>query len=204
MITIYKNAYHVGWDTTGVGLVRSGSSGGGISETDLSNYYTKEQLNLSGLSSVHFDNITEAYHNNLLGLEGGSIADNSSGESSGEAGEYYHLSLYDYSRLTMLNFSMSLSEDVDNIVTLVNDQSSPGNSKYYGTNVEGTKGWFGLPEGGSSGGGGETLWEIDSNGYLTPIDSGSTVLIESAIIGYSDESRWGNIYILLLLWYRCI
>ena len=37
----------------------------------------------------------------------------------------------------------------DRTLSLVNDVVAPGNSKYYGTNSIGTRGWFDLPAGGS-------------------------------------------------------
>ena len=96
--TIYKTSQYVRWDATGNVITSSKNLGGSAgTATDLSNYYTKIDLQTSGDAEVHFDNITNAYHNHLLGLEGGSVAD--SGESSGTAGEYYHLSYADYVKL---------------------------------------------------------------------------------------------------------
>jgi hypothetical protein len=60
-------------------------------------------------------------------------------------------------------FSMSLNESSAGTVTLDNDSATPGNSKYYGTDSGGTKGWFDLPEGGSGGGG------IDGSGANTRV-----------------------------------
>ena len=72
-ITIYKYSYHVDWDTVGVGIVYKTLGGGGGPGADigvdLSNYYTKAELQVSGDSSVHFDNLTDAYHNNLLNIQ---------------------------------------------------------------------------------------------------------------------------------------
>ena len=144
-ITIYKYAYHVDWDTEGVGFVRRTSGGSGVN-IDLSNYYTKTDLQISGLSQVHFDNITEAYHNNMLDIQGG--LDTSSGDSSGIDAEYYHLDASTYYDIIGIDFQMSVEKDSVNIVSLVNDEDSPGNSKYYGTDAGGTKGFFDLPEGG--------------------------------------------------------
>lgn len=148
-LIVYKTSQYKNWKA-----VSGTFTGGGSSTTDfsllLSNYYTKIELQTSGSASVHFDNITDAYHNHLLGLEGGSIGDST--ESSGTAGEYYHLDYYNYDRLMFLNFSESLVEDVNNVVTLVNDASSPGIYKYYGTDGTGVKGWYGLPDSDSSGG----------------------------------------------------
>jgi hypothetical protein len=43
-----------------------------------------------------------------------------------------------------LTFSQSVTRAV-NTVTLTNDSATPGNSKYYGTNSGGTRGYFSLP-----------------------------------------------------------
>lgn len=50
-----------------------------------------------------------------------------------------------------LTFQYSLSRSV-NTVNLFNDSASPGNSKYYGTDSVGTRGFFTLPSGGTPGG----------------------------------------------------
>lgn len=39
----------------------------------------------------------------------------------------------------------------DRVLTLVNDAAAPGNSRYYGTDAAGTKGWYVLPTGGAAG-----------------------------------------------------
>ena len=62
-------------------------------------------------------------------------------------------------------FDMSLVEDSLGVVTFDNDEDTPGNSKYYGTNSGGTKGWFDLPAGGSS------LWEDAGTDLISPIAS---------------------------------
>jgi hypothetical protein len=56
---------------------------------------------------------------------------------------------------------MSLNETAGT-VTLDNDSATPGNSKYYGTDSGGIKGWFDLPEGSSGGG-------VDGSGANTRI-----------------------------------
>lgn len=48
-----------------------------------------------------------------------------------------------------LTFAESLVNN-DGVVTLVNDEDAPGNSKYYGTNAQGMKGWYTLPGGGGA------------------------------------------------------
>lgn len=53
------------------------------------------------------------------------------------------------------------------------DVGTPGNSRYYGTNASGTKGWFALP-GGSGGSGGETL-TLDQGTSTLGITLGNTV-----------------------------
>ena len=137
--TIYKTEYHVNRNGTGTILISSGYGDGTGGTVDLSNYYTIPQLQTAGLSQVNFANITNAYHNHLLGLEGGETR---SDDSSGTAGEYYHLSGYDYYRVILMNFTDSIVEESDNIVHLDGDVSNPGLSMYYGTNIAGIKGWY--------------------------------------------------------------
>jgi hypothetical protein len=48
-----------------------------------------------------------------------------------------------------LTFSNSVV-NTSNVVTLVGDAGTPGNSQYYGTNGSGTKGWYALPAPGTS------------------------------------------------------
>jgi hypothetical protein len=93
-LTVYRTSQYVNWKSTSGTLINSGTTIINNNNVTLSNYYTKIELQTSGSASVHFDNITSAYHNHLLGLEGGSIAD--TGESSGGAGQYYHLDLASY------------------------------------------------------------------------------------------------------------
>ena len=143
MITIYKYTSHVNWNAKGTGVTIIGGSGGGFDIASyLVNYYTKVELQTSGLSQVHFDNITEAYHNNLLDIQGG--LETSSGDSSGKDAEYYHLDLSTYLDVLNISFVDSIVKDSVNAVSLVNDQDVPGNSKYYGTDGTGTKGWYDL------------------------------------------------------------
>lgn len=148
-LTVYKISSYKNWRTNSGTFMGGGSTTADFSLL-LSNYYTKTELQTSGSASVHFNNITDAYHNHLLGIEGGIEGD--SGDSSGGVGEFYHLSYYDYDRLIFLNFSMSLTEDLNHVVTLVNDETTPGIYKYYGTDGTGDKGWYGLPAADSSGG----------------------------------------------------
>jgi len=141
-ITIYKYAYHVDWDAEGVGVTKMF---GGSGYVDLTNYYTIPELQTSGSSEVHFDNITEAYHNNLLDIQGG--LDTSSGDSSGLDAEYYHLDASTYYDIIGIDFQMSIEKDSINVVTLVGDENDPGQGKYYGTSDDSaaTKGWHDLP-----------------------------------------------------------
>lgn len=147
-ITIYKYAYHVGWDTTGIAV--SGRSGGGA-PVDLSNYYTIQQLQTPDLSNVNFANIVDAYHNEMLGLQGGKVVTDSSGTPSSEGDdEFYHLDAETYSRVIIWEFLDSLIEESDGTIHLVNDEDVPGPGKYYGTADDsvGEKGWYDLPSGG--------------------------------------------------------
>lgn len=146
-IHITKYVRYVPWDDSGVGASRRGSANSLNRTVDLSQYYTKIDLQTAGLAQVHFDNITEAYHNNLLGLQGGKVITDSSGTPSSEGDdEFYHLDEETYTRVVTWEFLDSLIEESDGTIHLVNDEDTPGNSKYYGTDTEGTKGWFSFPE----------------------------------------------------------
>ena len=179
-LTIYKISSYINWQSGSA--IFPGGSGGGIGFVDLSNYYTKSQLQTEGLSVIDFYNIKNAYHNDLLGLEGGAIGDNSSGESSGMAGEYYHFDFYNWDRLMLLNFSMSLTEDVDHIITLVNDESSPGLLKVYGTDVNGIKGWYDILEASSGNIVVDQYWQEDINNDLSPVVPGVDVYAHDFIL----------------------
>lgn len=78
-------------------------------------------------------------------------------------------------------FAMSIDQASDDTVTLVNDADTPGNSKYYGTDDTGVKGWFDLPD--SSG----SLWEEDAGGYLTPLDSDVLGILVGAVYVRDSE-----------------
>jgi hypothetical protein len=75
---IIKITEYVNW--RGKSAIVSSPMSGLISEAstivDLSNYYTKSELQTDGLASVNFANISHAYHNGLLGLQGGSGTEN--------------------------------------------------------------------------------------------------------------------------------
>ena len=146
--TVYKIVESV---RRGVGttVLRSTTGTGAVIDFTamLANYYTKTELQTADSALVHFDNIIEAYHNNLLDLQGG--LDSSSGDSSGSDAEYYHLDLSTYLDVTGISFVGSIEKDSINAVSLVGDLDAPGNSKYYGTDSGGTKGWYDLPSGGS-------------------------------------------------------
>lgn len=65
-------------------------------------------------------------------------------------------------RLDLLT-QMSVTADASGI-KLVNDSAGPGNSKYYGTDSGGTKGYFSLPSGGIS-----TLQDVDASPSYTSL-----------------------------------
>lgn len=114
MQTIYKEVTNVRWNA-GVTLQHP-ISGSYSNKVDLSNYYTKTQLGTAGQSVVDFENISNAYHNHLLGLEGGETA---SDESSGSAGEYYHLDYASYAWVLARGGTGDTywTEDSDNFLT---------------------------------------------------------------------------------------
>jgi len=148
-IHITKYVRYVPWDDSGVGASRRGSANSLNRTVDLSQYYTKIDLQTAGLAQVHFDNITDAYHNNLLGLQGGKVITDSSGTPSSEGDdEFYHLDEETYTRVVTWEFLDSLIEESDGTIHLINDEDVPGPGKYYGTDLLGVKGWLDLPEGG--------------------------------------------------------
>ena len=64
-----------------------------------------------------------------------------------------------------LLFEMSVVK-IDGVVTLVNDEESPGNSYYYGTNNLGVKGWYII----TGGGGSQDLQSVTDVGNTTTND----------------------------------
>lgn len=61
-----------------------------------------------------------------------------------------------------VRFSNSITSTVNGL-ELENDQASPGNSKYYGTDSSGVRGYFSLPTGGSSSDIQETSFSLTNN-----------------------------------------
>lgn len=122
-----------------------------------------------------------AAHNSLSGIQGG------------VTNEYYHLRSSLYNVLTaagtdtLIGRDAASSGDVTNItlagsltftgsnsIQLTNDASSPGASKYYGTNASSTKGFFSLPTYVSS------LTSVDSSNIDINITSPTTTPIITA------------------------
>lgn len=94
-ITIYKFAYHVDWNTSGI--ARSGGRAGASLECDLSNYYTKTNLITPGEALIDSRNIFWAIifgvsaSNGIATVSGRLVRDGlirgSSGSVSGVGGE---------------------------------------------------------------------------------------------------------------------
>jgi hypothetical protein len=146
-INITKYTRYVPWDEEGVGASRRSASGGAVT-IDLSQYYTISQLQTIGQSEILFDNLIEAYHNKMLGLQGGKVITDSSGTPSSEGDdEFYHLDEETYTRVITWEFLDSLIEESDGTIHLINDEDHPGILKYYGTDETGTKGWHELTKG---------------------------------------------------------
>lgn len=78
-----------------------------------------------------------------------------------------------------LTFSQSLSRSVNNI-TLLNDSTTPGNTKYYGTDGSGTKGWYTL----------STSSTLDS---LTDVSVASGLVTGQVLTWDSADATWRNI-----------
>lgn len=75
-----------------------------------------------------------------------------------------------------------------NPVTLVNDQSTPGNTKYYGTNGSGVKGYYPIPV---SSGGGSSVWGGITGTFSDQTDAYSLVQSkEPAIAGGLATQYW--------------
>ena len=80
-----------------------------------------------------------------------------------------------------LGFPMSIKKNADDSVTLVNDAAAPGNSKYYGTDAAGVKGWFSLPPSGASSDAGNYLVDgTDGKPYLGPTTPGLVAVTDLA------------------------
>ena len=77
-----------------------------------------------------------------------------------------------------LTFSQSLSRSV-NTITLLNDSGTPGNTKYYGTDGSGTKGWYTL----------STSSTLDS---LTDVVVNSGITDKDILAWDSGDSVWRN------------
>lgn len=80
--------------------------------------------------------------------------------------------------------------------SLVNDQTSPGGSKYYGTNLAGTKGWYNLPVGGEGGGTSDFNTEEVTTNDATPTtisnyypQSGEVGVIEYTVVGIENGAN---------------
>jgi hypothetical protein len=72
-----------------------------------------------------------------------------------------------------LGFPMTVKQNADNTVTLVNDALAPGNSKYYGTDAAGVKGYHNLPPSGVSADAGNYLVDgTDGKPFLGPNTAG--------------------------------
>jgi hypothetical protein len=184
--TITKVSSYRTWQNDGTSMIKSMGGNTTYDFTSLlANYYTKTELQTNGLSSVNFGNITNAYHNFLLGLQGGLIVgDSDNPDSSGSMDdEMFHLDESTYLDVTGISFTMSIEKDSLNIVTLVGDEANPGLNKYYGTNAIGTKGWYDSPE----------AYAFDSSGNVYFNFSGSLVEDSLGIVTlFNDEDDPGN------------
>jgi len=178
-IYIYKYLEYVPWDVTGIGVVQHTAGGKVLSTppTDLSNYYTKNQLSSYHSSRVHWTNIIwdgklasylcsgEATVTGVLvdtatklarGLINGKTTVTGTGRTycdflkgsingSGSVSGFAHLN---YGAGETYTFRYSIDDDSSNNVNLVGDVSAPGNSKLYGTNSSGVRGWYDIPTAG--------------------------------------------------------
>jgi hypothetical protein len=177
-IYIYKYLEYVPWDVVGVGVVQhKGGTALAVPPCDLSNYYTKNQLSSYHSSQVHWTNIIwdgKLGSLNCFGqsivvgtlvdtatrLARGSITGTSTVTGTGwtyceflkgtingvssTAGSIHPI----YGEGTTYIFRYSIEDDSSANVNLVGDVASPGNSKLYGTNSSGVRGWYDIPTAG--------------------------------------------------------
>lgn len=98
--------------------------------------------------------------------------------------------------VSSLSFSESLN-NTDGVVTLDNDQESPGNTKYYGTNSSGVKGWYTLTGGGGGGAvdsvNGQTGTVLLDAGDVGADAAGSAAAALVSANGYTDSAVAGLI-----------
>lgn len=86
---------------------------------------------LAGLNAGNYQHLTSGEKTNFGLLVGGTDITNTL---------HNHNSIYE----SKLSFSNSLSRVAD-AISLVNDSTTPGNLKYYGTNASGVKGYYSIP-----------------------------------------------------------
>lgn len=97
-------------------------------------------------------------------------------------------------------FQHSLSEAAT-IVSLVNDVASPGNSKLYGTNSSGVRGWYDIPTAGVPGahatthqnGGADEISVTGLSGLLADAQTPLSHAVNASTYGYGDGTVAGHL-----------
>lgn len=97
-------------------------------------------------------------------------------------------------------FQHSLTEAAS-AVNLVNDAASPGNSKLYGTNSSGTRGWYDIPTAGvpsahnttHENGGADEISVAGLNGVLADAQTPISHAVNASTYGYGDGTVAGHI-----------
>ena len=144
---------------------------GEVDDIDGNNYYLKDFLGhtykiiAKGTGTVDVSDDFRTGHGAVTGRMGviyKSVGDGTSPYLAPVYYKYLDSSARDYSRrfeLDILWKNAGIAEVITDLsvtgdgtanapITLVNDEESPGNSEYYGTNASGAKGYHALPEGG--------------------------------------------------------
>lgn len=97
-------------------------------------------------------------------------------------------------------FQYSLSEAAS-VVNLVNDSAAPGNSKLYGTNSSGVRGWYDIPTAGTpdahavshQNGGADEISVLGLSGLLADAQTPVAHAVNASTYGYGDGTVAGHL-----------
>lgn len=131
----------IGAGTSIAQQVADATHNGYLSQTDWSTFNAKQAaLTIGNLTDVGTDGIT------VTGGTGAVIGSGTSlSQHVADSTHNGYLSQTDWSTFNSKQSALTFSQSLTNTagtVTLTNDTASPGNSKFYGTDGAGTRGWF--------------------------------------------------------------